>query len=438
MQSAPLVYNFISLLGIGIICGLAWLSAGKVRARPKAKLLIWGLAMQLVMAALIFALPTGRAFLLTVNTLVASLLNSAQAGIRFLFGPLGIMPGQTGAGGQKSLGFILALHSLPTMVFFMSLTALAYQAGIMQRVVRFFARVFSRALGTSGAESLGAASSIFVGVETAGSIRPYLENLTRSEFFLLLVAGMSTVASTVLGAYATILHAEFPNIAGHLVSASLISAPAAIVVAKLMEPESETPATLGVEIDLEAGKKDGYMEAAISGSMEGMKLLVGVAALLLSFVSLAALVDALLGWLGGLAGWPQLSLKGILAYPAWPLALAMGVPPADAWTVAKLLGERIILTEFVAYVDMAGIIKSGGFVYARSAVVASYALCGFAHIASLAIFVGGYGALVPSRMGFISKLGPKALWAATLTTLLTGCIAGLFATGGKTLLGIGG
>ena len=326
MESAPAVYNLVSVLGIGVICGLAWLSAGKRRLRPGARLVMWGLGLQLIMGALVFALPTGRVFLLAVNSAVASLINSAQAGIHFLFGPLGLAPGQTGAGGQKSLGFILALHSLPTIVFFMALTAIFYQAGIMQRVVRFFARIFSRTLGTSGAESLGSASSIFVGVEIAGAIRPYLMDLTRSEFFLLLTAGMSTVASTVLGAYAMILRAEFPNIAGHLVSASLISAPAAIVVAKLMEPEGETPVTLGSEIDLDVGKKDGFMEAAIQGSMEGMRLLGGMVALLLSFVSLAALVDALLGWLGGLAGWPAVSLKGLLAYPAWPLALAMGVP----------------------------------------------------------------------------------------------------------------
>ena len=438
MQSAPLVYNFVSLFGIFFICALAWLSAGKSRSKPIARLLIWGLALQLIMGALVFALPTGRVFLLTINGLVASLLNSAQAGIHFLFGPLGLSPGQTGPGGEKSIGFILALQSLPTIVFFMSLTALCYQAGVLQRVVKVFARIFSRTLGTSGAESLGAASSIFVGVETAGSIRPYLQDLTRSEFFLLLTAGMSTVASTVLGAYAMILKTDFPNIAGHLVSASLISAPAAIVVAKLMEPESENPVTLGREIDLEVGKKGGYMEAAIQGSMEGMRLLAGIVALLLSFVSLAALADSLLGWVGGLVGWPAMSLKNLLSYPAWPLALAMGVPPADAMTVAKLLGERAIMTEFVAYVDLNRILDAGGFVYARSAVVASYALCGFAHIASLAIFVGGYGALIPSRMGFISRLGLKALWAATLTTLLTGCVAGLFAAGGKTLLGLGG
>lgn len=438
LQSAPWYYNLISACGLVVICLLAWFSAGSLRSRPPWRTLLWGIGLQLAMGAFVFALPAGRTALLWINQLVSALLDSAQAGLSFLFGPLALGPGQTGPGGQKSIGFILAIQALPTVVFFMALSALLYQAGVLQRVVSLFARLFTRTLSTSGAESLGVASTIFVGVETAGMVRPYLAQLTRSELFCVITACMATVASTVLGAYALILKSYFPNIAGHLVSASIISAPAAIVVAKLMLPETQEPVTASQVVDLEKGRYHGFMDAAINGSMDGMKLLAGIVALLLSFLGLVALADSILNWLGGLAGITGLGLKHILAYLAWPLTIVMGVPPQDAMQVARLVGERTVVTEFTAYVDLANMLKQGGLAYSRSVLVASYALCGFAHVGSVAIFVGGFGALVPGRLHELSRIGLKALWAATLTTLMTGCVAGLFAGGGKSLLGFGG
>ena len=240
----------------------------------------------------------------------------------------------------------------------------------------------------------------------------------------------------MLGVYVMTLRPLFPNIAGHLVSASIISAPAAIVVAKLMEPETGQPLTMGRTVDPAIGRHNGLMEAITKGSMDGVKLVVGVVALLISFLSLVSLADGIIGWLGGFIGMAQLSLKVILGYAAWPLALSMGVPPVDAAEVARLLGERALVTEIPAYVDLAGVLSQGKLAFARSALVTSYALCGFAHVGSVAIFVGGFGALVPGRLGELSRLGIKALWAATLVTVMTGCVAGIFASGGDTLLGL--
>jgi len=431
MQDAPWFYNLISLGGMIALLALA--RVGGLRRGPTAwRTLAWGMGLQLAIGALVFALPAGRGGLVVVNHVMVKLLSYSQEGISFLFGPLAIPPGQKG-----SLGFMLAIHALPTIIFFMALTALLYQAGILQRVVRLFSRVFVKSLGASGAESLGVASLIFVGVESAGMVRPFLPKFTRSEMFCLLTAAMSTVASSTLGIYVATLSGSFPNIAGHLVSASLISAPAAIVVAKLMEPETGEPLTAGQVVDPAMGKYGGFMEAITTGSMDGVKLVVGVAALLMSFLGLVALANGLLSGLAGLAGWSGFSLQAVLGWLGYPFALAMGVPPSDAATVGSLLGRRILVTEIPAYMQLKDILAVGGLAYSRSAVVASYALCGFAHVASIAIFVGGFGALAPGRLGEWSRLGIKALWAATLATMLTGCVAGLFAHGGATLLGLG-
>ena len=431
MQEAPWFYNLISLGGLIALVLVARLS-GLGRGPLAWRTLLWGLGLQLLIGALVFALPSGRYGLLAVNDAMVALLSYSQAGIRFLFGPLADQPGE-----PHYMGFMLALHALPTIVFFMALTAALYQLGILQRVVRLFSRLFVKTLGASGAESLGVASLMFVGVESAGMVRPFLPKFTRSEFFTLLTAAMATVASSTLGVYVMTLKGGFPNIAGHLISASLLSAPAALVVAKLMEPETGEPLTAGQVVDPALGKYGGLMEAVIAGSNDGVKLVVGVAALLLSFLSILALFNGLLGWLTGLVGLGEVSLQGILGWLGYPFALAMGVPPADAATVGSLLGQRVLVTEIPAYLQLGELLSHGGLTYSRSALIASYALCGFAHVASVAIFLGGFGALAPGRIGEWSRLGLKALWAATLATMMTGCVAGLFAHGGATQLGLG-
>ena len=391
-----------------------------------------GTGMQLALGAFVFNSEAGRELLWGLNQGVVSLLGYSMEGVRFLFGPLAVEPGQ-----PQSPGFILAIQYLPTIIFFMAFMALLYHVGVMPFVVRLFSKAFVRLLGTSGAESVGTASTIFVGVESAGAVRPFLDGMTRSELLTLLTACMATVASSTMAIYVGALRGAFPQIAGHLVSASVLSAPAAVVISKIILPETEVPETLGTVPKTLVERKPGLLEAIIAGAMDGVKQVAGISALLVAFLGLVALIDGILGEVGQ---WlhmdPQnFSLKYFLTLVSWPMTRLMGVPAADSWAVASLLGERVVLTEIPAYLHLAGYIKSGAITEARSVVIASYALCGFTHVASVAVFVGGIGALAPNRLPDLSRLGFVALWAAVLATASTGCVAGIFYAGGWTVLG---
>ncbi|MDZ7270391.1 MAG: nucleoside transporter [candidate division KSB1 bacterium] len=430
------VYNLISFGGIFVLMGLAWLCSTE-RRRVNWRVVIWGTALQLLFALFIFRVPVGTKLFLLVNDLVVKVLDCATAGTKFLFGRLALPPGTADASGETSLGFFLAFQALPTIVFFAALMGALYYLGIMPWLVRAFASVFTRLMRLSGAESLCAASNIFVGIESALTIRPHLENMTRSELCTILTAGMATIASSVMALYVFVLQGQFPTIAGHLVSASIISAPAAVVMAKLMVPETGQPLTLGMAIRPSYEREHNLIEAIINGANSGVRLVVGIAALLLAFLGLVALVDLLLGalghWLTRLVGLRlDLSLRAILSLVFYPLTLVIGVPPSDAWAVARLIGERTVATEVQSYQDLAAMLAVGSLQEPRSAVIAAYALCGFAHIASLAIFVGGIAALAPRRTAELSSLGFRALWAATLACLMTGAVAGTFL--GKTTI----
>jgi CNT family concentrative nucleoside transporter len=290
----------------------------------------------------------------------------------------------------------------------------------------------------SGAESLCVASNIFVGVESALTIRPHLPQMTRSELCTVLTAGMATIASNVLALYVFILRAQFPTIAGHLISASILSAPAAIVIAKVLVPEEEIPKTLGLSVQPHYVRESNLFEAIITGANAGVRVIVGIAALLLAVLGLIALLDMLVAAAGDKLNvlmqtnldW---TLKGLLGYLFYPLTLIMGVPLQDAATVARIVGERTVATEVAGYQDLALAISKGTLTDPRSIVITTYALCGFAHFASMAIFVGGTAALAPERTGALSQIAVRALVAATLACLMTGCIAGVFCTGGSIL-----
>ncbi len=433
-------YNLVSFAGIFVLMGLAWLCSTQ-RRRINWRVVLWGTGLQLLFALFIFRVPIGARLFLFLNDLVVKALDSASAGTRFLFGRLALPPGTADATGETSLGFFLAFQALPTIVFFAALVGALYYLGIMPLLVRAFATVFTRLMRISGAESLCTASNIFVGIESALTIRPYLEQMTRSELCTILTAGMATIASSVIAMYVFVLQSHFPTIAGHLVSASIISAPAAVVMAKLMLPETEHPVTLGVSIRPHYEREHNLMEAIIKGANNGVRLVVGIAALLLAFLGLVALVDLLLGVLAQrlekLAGiHVQLSLRGILSVLFYPLTLVIGVPPGDAWAVARLIGERTVATEVQSYQDLAVMLASGSLREPRSAVIAAYALCGFAHVASLAIFVGGTAALAPRRTAELSSLGLRALVAATLACLMTAAVAGTFFGKGTVLTGV--
>lgn len=418
-------YNLVSLVGVVAMPALAWVCSTD-RRRVNWRVLGWGVALQLALGAIIFTMPGARQVFQAVNDLAVAIINAGGEGQRFLFGRLATPPG-----GEQSLGFYFAFQVLPIIIFFAALMQLLYHLGVMQRIIHGFAWLFTRLMRISGAESLCAASNLFVGIESATAIRPYLRNMTQSELCVVLTAGMATVASSVLAAYVGMLHHVFPGIAGHLISATLLSAPAAIVMAKLLKPETETPATLGRTVRVEIEPDPSAMEAIINGAFAGLRMVANIAALLIAFLGLVAVINLLLtaigaplnDWLGWNVTW---SLQNMLGWAFAPLTLAIGVPLADVDAVSQLLGQRLVMTEAEAYPALAEAMKQDTFAEPRSPVIAAYALCGFAHVASLAIFVGGVAALVPERRHDLARLGPRALLAATLACLMTGAVAGLF------------
>ncbi|MFY9557869.1 MAG: nucleoside transporter C-terminal domain-containing protein [Blastocatellia bacterium] len=420
-----MIHHVVSAAGFLVFGGIAWLLSSN-RRKVAWKTVAWGVSLQIVIGLVIFRLPGTHRIFLWLNDGVLALLNASKAGTAFLFGPLAASPGEPG-----SIGFILLFQVLPVAIFFAAFTSLLYHLRVLQWVVRLFAKLFHRTLKISGAESLCGAANIFVGVESALVIRPYLEKMTRSELLTVLTTGMATVASSTLGIYVFVLSGVFPQIAGHLVSASILAIPAAVVIAKLLVPETETPETLlGVPPEGESTRSGNAMSAIIQGAMDGLKLAAGISALLIAILGLVALGDKVLGlgssWFG-LA--EPLSLVRILGWVFRPLAFLLGIQSNDIPLAARLLGERVILTEVVSYGDLAQMISNGDVASPRTVVILSYALCGFAHVASVAIFVGGTAALVPSRRDDLAALGWRALLAATLATLMTGCVAGIFSTG---------
>ncbi|MBC8412876.1 MAG: nucleoside transporter [Nitrospira sp.] len=433
------MYNLVSFSGIFILMFFAW-SLSSDRKVVNWRVIIGGCALQLVFALFIFIVPAGADAFQFINDMLVKVIAVASTGTKFLFGRLALPPGSTDEWGGESLGFIFAFQALPTIIFFASLMSILYYIGIMPRLIKLFSKVFTRLMKVSGAESLCASSNIFVGIESATTIRPYLQKMTRSELCTVLTAGMATIASSVLAIYIMILQKQFPGIAGHLVSASFLSAPAAIIMSKLLLPETGKPETLGVDVEPYYERESSFIEASINGANAGLKLVGGIIALLVAFLGIVALADYMAMGIGQrineFAGisidW---SLKGLMGYVFYPFTLIIGVPPSDAFEISKIIGERVIVTETKSYMDLAILIDNGTLQNPRSAFLATYALCGFAHIASLAIFVGGIAALVPERTSDLSAVGPRALLAATLACLMTACVAGTFFGGGSILLG---
>lgn len=424
--------HLVSLAGFFAFAAIAWLFSAN-RRRVNWRGLAWGLGLQLLIGLLVFRLPISRQLFVKLNDLVMVLLDVSKAGTNFLLGPLALPPGQ-----QGSVGFVLAFQALPIAIFVSALTAALYHLRLLQPIVRLFAKLFHRTLGLSGAESLCGSANIFVGVESALVVRPYLAAMTRSELLMLLTSGMATVASTTLGIYAAFLSPSFPQIAGHLISASVISIPAAAVIAKLLLPETETPETVkAVPQEDESTRAGNLMSAIITGAMDGLKLAAGIAALLIAILGLVALLDRVLLWPSQWFGLAEpLSMVKILGWAFYPFAALLGIAQADWAEAGRLLGERVMLTEVVSYQDMAQMVTAGQLTDPRTVVILSYALCGFAHVASVAIFVGGTAALAPSRRDDLAGLGLRALLAATLATLMTGCVAGIFSDGQGVLINL--
>jgi CNT family concentrative nucleoside transporter len=392
-----------------------------------------------VMGLIVFWVPQTRTLLVAVNSLVLSVLNAGNEGGVFLLGPLALDPGQSTAAGAPSVGFVFAAQALPLVIFFAALMAVLYHLRFLQPVVRGLSRIFHRTLRLSGAEALAGASNVFFGLESATTIRPYLERMTRSELLTVLTCCMATVASTTLALYVRMLQDVFPQIAGHLISASLLSIPAAVLVSKLILPETESPRTLGTVPPIHESERQGNAMAALAaGAWDGLKLAAGIATLLVAVLGMVALADlALRGASAPFAdrlGGP-LDLGRLLGWVFTPLAWLLGIEGADLAAAGRLLGSRLVMTEIPAYQELALLAQAGG-ISPRSLIVVSYALCGFTHVASMGIFVGGITALAPSRRDDLAALGPRALCGATLATLMTGALAGLLFHGQPGLLGL--
>lgn len=432
------LYNLVSFSGIFILLGVAWFISRfifKNNTVPNFHLILWSIGLQLVFALFIFVVPAGTLLFEAINNIVIKILSTSSAGAEFVFGPLASIPGK-----KDSLGFILAFQALPTIIFFSSLVAIFYYYPVLPFIIRQFARLFSKLMKISGAESLCAASNIFVGVESAFTIKPYIEKMTPSELNTILTSGMATVASNVLALYVFTLQDQFPTIAGHLVSASFLSAPAALVMSKVFFPETRIPETMGKDIALHYEKDSSLFEAVINGATSGLKVIFSITALLIAVLGLVALLDMILGSVGSVINsWTgfsiEWSLKAFLGWILYPFTLVIGVPASDAQIISQIIGERLILTEVKSYQDLALAISSNELVHPRSAVITAYALCGFAHVASMAIFVGGITALAPKRTADISKIAFTALLAATFACLMTACVAGTFFNNTSILIG---
>lgn len=399
----------VAALGIAALIGVA-LALSRNRRRFPFRVVAWGLGLQLLLGLVLLRSAPGRRLFTAVNAAVAGIVAYTDEGVRFVFGPL------------REAGFSFALGVLPVIVFMGALFGMLYHLGVVQAVVRVMARGLERTMGTSGAESLSTVAEVFLGMTEAPLlVRPYLERMTESELFTVMTAGMATVAGSVLIAYAHMLGGEF---GGHLVTASLLSAPAAILVSKVMIPETEKPETLGRAGVLVPRTTVNLIDAAAEGGLAGLRLAAFVGALLVAFVALVALANDLAGWVGGLVGAPDLTLQRILGLAFAPLAWLMGIPWSEAREVGALLGVKTVLNEFLAYRELAALVEREA-ISARSAVVASYALCGFANFGSIAILIGGVGGIAPSRRRDLARLGPRAILAGTLATCMAACVANL-------------
>ena len=404
---SELALRAVSALGFVAMIGVAWLLS-RDRTRIAWRTVAWGIALQLSIAGLLLLTDLGRAFFVGVEAGVGALLAYTNAGVSFVFRDLN----------QPSF----LTQVFPIILFMGAIFSVLYHLGLAQRLVNGLAVVLARTMRLSGAESLAAVANVFVGmVESALVVRPYLASLTRSELFALMTVGMGTVAGSVLVAYASILGDGY---AGHLVAASLMAAPAGLLIAKVMEPETEQPATAGgARADVEVESVN-VIDAAAIGAINGLKLAAYVGATLIVFIALIALLNGLLGALGGLLGWPGLTLQQLLGYALAPVALLMGVAPSEATTVGSLLGMKTVLNEFIAYEQLAGGMAAGA-LSPRSAMIASYALCGFANFGSLAILLGGLGGMAPERRPDIAQLGLRSIVSGSLTTFMNACIAGV-------------
>lgn len=419
----------LSVLGIPALLAVAWLLS-KDRRAIKWRPVAWGIGLQILFGLVVLSPTVGDAFFSVVDQGVGRLLSFAERGADFVF--QAVVPHESvhyADDGTRTTTVVIghmspvlktvAFWVLPTIIFFSSLMTLLYHLGAMQPLVRLFAWAMQKTMGTSGSESLSCASNIFVGqTEAPLVIRPFLETMTRSELHAMMVGGFATVAGGVMAVYVKLLH-HVPGIAGHLVTASIMSAPAALAVSKILVPETE-PSTTAGSLKMHVERPDANsIEAVARGATDGLLLAANVAAMLIAFIAMVALADWMLGVVG-------LSLSEILGWVFRPFAFLMGVPWSESDTVGRLLGEKLVLTELIAYIHLGELLSSGKAVLSeRSVIITSYALCGFANFASIGIQIGGIGAIAPSRRRDLAQLGLLAMVGGTLAAFLTANVVGI-------------
>ncbi|MFN0172525.1 MAG: NupC/NupG family nucleoside CNT transporter [Bryobacteraceae bacterium] len=403
--------RFSGLLGLAVILAVAWAFSSNRRA-IQLRVVLWGLGLQFAFALLVLKTDFGIIFQ-TIGAGVNAMLRYAEVGSEFLFGPLGVKSGP--------FGVIFAFQVLPIVIFIASFFSILYYLGVMQWIVRWMAVGMQKVMGASGAESLNVAASIFMGqTEAPLTIRPFLAGMTRSELFTVMTSGMAHVSGAVMAAYVKIAGVEIV----HLLTAVIMTAPATIMLAKILIPETGTPATAGrVEIKVERTAVN-VIDAAAQGAGEGLHLALNIGAMLIAFLALIAMVNGILGGVHGLPGmgWLPDSLQKIFGYLFAPVAWLMGVSWKDAFSIGNLLGTRLVLNEFVAFLQLAPL-KSQ--LDPRSFVIATYALCGFANFSSIAIQIGGIGALAPTRKSDLARLGLRAVAAGSMANFMSACIAGM-------------
>lgn len=400
--------RMISAFGLVVLVSIAY-GLSDNRSRIQWRTVLTGIGLQILFGLLILKTSAGRAVFSAAGEAFSAVLNYTLEGSKFLFGNLAV---------PQTVGFIFVTMVLPTIIFMSALMSVLYHIGAMQKVVEVVARVMMKVMKASGAESLAAAANIFVGqTEAPLVIKPYIKTMTRSEIMCLMTGGMATVAGGVLAAFV-----GFGIDAGHLLAASVMSAPAAIVCAKLMIPEVEESTTAGVvKIDLPKTSTN-VIDAAATGASEGMSLAINVAAMLLAFIALIAMLNGLLGWGGGFVGMPNITFEMITGYLFAPVAWLLGCPWEDCIIVGNFLGKKLMLNEFVAYLDLKDQMAN---ISQRSVIISTYALCGFSNFSSIAIQVGGIGTLAPEKRPTIVALGIRSLIAGTLACLMTAAIAGI-------------
>jgi len=416
------------LFGLAVLIGIAWLFSNNRRS-VDWRLVLTGILLQIGFAAIVLLVPGGRDVFDWLGQGFVKVLSFVNEGSNFIFG--GLMD-------TSKMGFIFAFQVLPTIIFFSALMGVLYHLGVMQAVVRAMAWAITKVMNVSGAETTSVCASVFIGqTEAPLTVRPYIPRMTESELITMMIGGMAHIAGGVLAAYVGMLGGSDPVqqafYAKHLLAASIMAAPATLVVAKLLIPETGTPLTRGtVKMEVEKTTSN-VIDAAAAGAGDGLRLALNIGAMLLAFIALIALLNAPLTWLGEISGLQAMlgkptNLSTLLGYLLAPIAWVIGTPWADATTVGSLIGQKVVINEFVAYTELAKVVNGqvpGMMLSDEGRLIATYALCGFANFSSIAIQIGGIGGLAPERRADLARFGLRAVLGGSIATFMTATIAGV-------------